>query len=235
MSGYNLRFALRNLFGRYPALFFLIYGIRPRNRRLSVRRKTELVIEGFPRSANTYTVVALKLAQQREIKIASHLHVPAQVIKAAKLRIPTLVLIRNPKDAVTSLLVRNPQIGSRQALRAYSMFYNALSPYIHECVLATFEAAIQHLDRVIEDVNACFGTELSLPKMTDRVIQKVYKQIDEENWRASRGKNTHLARPSPLRDDEKHFAMSRVESIKNRKALSDAETTYKKTLEIYMK
>ena len=65
MAGYNLRFAFRNLLGRYPALFFYIYGIRPRNRRQLVREKTQLVIEGFLRSANTFAVEAFKFAQER--------------------------------------------------------------------------------------------------------------------------------------------------------------------------
>jgi hypothetical protein len=40
--------------------------------------------------------------------IAHHLHAPAQVIRAARWRILTLVLMRRPRDAVLSLVIRDP-------------------------------------------------------------------------------------------------------------------------------
>ena len=64
-----------------------------------------VVIEGFPRSGNSFARRAFIMAQDETFdvtRIAHHLHVPAQVIRAARWRIPTLVLIRRPKDAVLS-------------------------------------------------------------------------------------------------------------------------------------
>jgi hypothetical protein len=40
--------------------------------------------------------------------IAPHLHAPAQVIRVARRRILTLVLMRRPRDAVLSLVIRDP-------------------------------------------------------------------------------------------------------------------------------
>jgi hypothetical protein len=40
--------------------------------------------------------------------IAHHLHVPAQVIRAAWGRILTLVLMRRPRDAILSLVISDP-------------------------------------------------------------------------------------------------------------------------------
>jgi len=40
--------------------------------------------------------------------IAHHLYASAQVIRAARWRILTLVLMRRPRDAVLSLVIRDP-------------------------------------------------------------------------------------------------------------------------------
>ncbi|MDQ3796648.1 MAG: hypothetical protein M3294_03480, partial [Pseudomonadota bacterium] len=62
-------------------------------------------------------------AQRKPVRIAAHLHVPAQVIRAAQCHIPTLALLRKPKDAVISLALRDPMISFRHALRYYIAFY----------------------------------------------------------------------------------------------------------------
>jgi hypothetical protein len=54
-------------------------------------------------------------------RIAHHLHVPAQVVRTTQWQIPTLVLIRVPRDAVRSSAIRDP-ISFDQALRYYVSF-----------------------------------------------------------------------------------------------------------------
>ena len=46
------------------------------------RLHTELVIEAFPRSANTFATVAFQLSQPAPVRVAHHLHAPAQVTEA---------------------------------------------------------------------------------------------------------------------------------------------------------
>ena len=64
--------------------------------------RTELVIDGFTRSATTFAVYAFQLAQDRPIRLAHHLHAPAQLIEAARRGIPTMALIREPQGAILS-------------------------------------------------------------------------------------------------------------------------------------
>jgi len=118
----NLRFQARATISRYPWLYFPIQRLRPRRRDLVVARDTEIVIEGYPRSANTYAVCAFLFAQQHPVRIARHLHVPAQVIQAVRWGIPTLILIRKPQDAIASLLVREPMLFAKRAINDYICF-----------------------------------------------------------------------------------------------------------------
>jgi hypothetical protein len=70
-----------------------------------VDARTDIVIEGFPASANTFAVAAFRLAQEpRYMRIAHHTHVPAQVIEATRLGVPAILLIREPMQAVLSVM-----------------------------------------------------------------------------------------------------------------------------------
>ena len=84
---------------------------------------TEIVIERYPRSANTFALVAFQLAQSRELEIAHHLHAAAQIKRAVALGVPAIVLVREPSEAVLSLMVRDPSASMRWAIRGYVRFF----------------------------------------------------------------------------------------------------------------
>ena len=84
----------RRYIGRHPFLFYNFYRLKPSYRDLLVDRRTQIVIEGFPRSGNTFAVVAFQQAQRESVRVARHLHMREQVIRAAKWGIPTLLLAR---------------------------------------------------------------------------------------------------------------------------------------------
>jgi len=124
----NLKHLVRSYTGLHPDLFFRLYGVKSKNKKLFVNKKSELVIEGFPRSGNTFAVVAFQSAQKRNVKIAHHLHVPAQIIRAVNMNIPALVLIRNPSDSIASLMVRHPHVAPHLAIKDFCRFYSVLLP-----------------------------------------------------------------------------------------------------------
>jgi hypothetical protein len=123
-----------------------------------VDSETELVIDGYTRSASTFAVYALQLAQDRPVRIAHHLHAPAQVIAAARMAVPALVLIREPEGAILSQLVREPKVDLRDALVAYSRFYSCLLPYLPSFVVADFEEVTRDFGAVTRRLNERFGT-----------------------------------------------------------------------------
>lgn len=186
----------------HPALFMPYMRLRRRAVNLLADENTEIVIEGYPRSANTFAVVAFRLAQNRDVRIAHHLHAPAQVIWAARRNLPALVLIREPADAVLSLLVRDPSVSITHELRRYARFYSTLEPCRQEFVLATFEEVVNDFGLVIARVNARFGTAFDLFEHTEANVGEVFRVIEEINvGRASHrtiAENT-IARPSQER------------------------------------
>lgn len=105
-SGGYLLYRLRRVAARRPNTYFPLLRIRRRRLPLAVRRESDLCIEGFPRSANTYAVATFEHANPSLTHVARHLHAPAQLKRAVSYGVPTVLLVRHPIDAVASLLVR---------------------------------------------------------------------------------------------------------------------------------
>src|ERR687897_2113282 len=166
--------------GKHPAAFYGLYRLARKDRERVVTPETQLVIEGFPRSANSFARVAFNRAQKGTVRIATGLHVPAQVIRAARWRIPTLVLIRNPRDAVLSFAIRDP-ISVDQALRYYLSFYETVAEYRDAYVLGTFEEVTGDFGRVIRRINDRFGTTFSLFRHNERNVDEVFARIERNS------------------------------------------------------
>jgi hypothetical protein len=211
--------------GKHPVLFSTLYRLKHDYR--VVRPDTQLVIEGFPRSANTFSVYAFKQAQHEDYRIAHHLHYPAQVLCAAQWRIPTLVLIRSPKDAVTSLLMRDPQ-PVEQALKHYVSFYSIVAQYPEAYVLGRFEEVTTSYGAVIERINDTFGTQFSIFDHTEENVKTVYSCIEEMHRlrNAGRVSETRIARPSTAKEEIRSKIRPSLEAPKQRKLLSEAMTIY---------
>ncbi len=173
------RWRLRSWVGLHPRLYFPLQAARRRRREFYVRRNTEVVIEGYPRSGNTFAVMAFRVAQDRPVRIAHHLHMPAQLKAAARWGIPTMVLIRNPEDAVLSFLVREPRIPPEQALRDYLTFYTWVQRLRPHLVLVPFEVVISDFGRAIEVLNQRFGTRFRPFVPTSANLAQVFRLIEE--------------------------------------------------------
>jgi hypothetical protein len=128
---------VKNFIRKNPALFYTL--MRVFHNQLSccfVGRDTQIVIEGFARYANTFAVTAFLQAQPYTVKIAHHMHAPAQIIRAVEWQIPTLVLLRNPEEAVLSLVALFPtKYSILQGLSYYVSFYSSIFEYQNSYVI----------------------------------------------------------------------------------------------------
>jgi len=158
-SSFDLKHQIWHWLGRYPnGLRLIDYYVKIKRLDISVSsNKTDLVIEGYPRSANTITVAAFRVANQNKINIAHHVHGSAQVLIASKYNIPCLVLLRNPMKAVVSLHIRNNKINIYQALRNYIEFYKDIYPLSDSFVAVDFYEIINGFDSVVKKVNDKYG------------------------------------------------------------------------------
>jgi hypothetical protein len=140
---------------------------------------TELVIDGYTRSATTFAVYAFQLAQVRPVRLAHHLHAPAQLIAAAKMGVPVLALIREPEGAILSQLVREPRVELRDALVAYTRFYSYLLPHRRGFVVGEFDQVTRDFGGVVRRLNERFGTSFEEFLHTDANVRECYALIKE--------------------------------------------------------
>jgi hypothetical protein len=214
--------------GEHPFLFHCFYGLRPGYRGLLVDRTTRLVIEGFPRSGNTFAVVAFQQAQPEAFRIAHHLHMPAQVMLAARWRIPTLILIRKPTDAVLSWTIREPRISVRRAMTHYIWFHEKIAEYRHEFVVGLFEEVTQDYGAVLERVNARFGTRFSSFEHSKENVKSAFAHIEKvHRARRNRLNEKQIARPSAVKAEMKDVLRRGLETPEVRKLTNCAEVLYR--------
>jgi hypothetical protein len=151
---------------------------RRRHGNAVVSADTELVIDGYPRTAGTFAVVAFHLAQPHPVRVAHHLHAPAQILRAVALGVPTLVTVREPERAVLSGIVRQPYLTIGGQLRAYTRFHRAVKRVREGVVVATFDETTTCLGGVVERVNERFGTHFAPFEHTPENVAACFELIE---------------------------------------------------------
>lgn len=146
-----------------PLLGDMYIRLRSRLRPNLVTRETDLVIDGFPRSANTYSRTAFEIANGQQYTLSTHLHTPRSIRKGLELECPSVVLIRDPRDAVVSLVHLLPGMKIETAFRRYVQFYSALMDVRGDVVVAPFSEVKADFGKVIQRTNERFGTSFRGP------------------------------------------------------------------------
>lgn len=198
-------YELKSAVARYPGLALPVERLRGRG--VVVTDATDIVIEGYPRSASTFAVAAFRLAQEPEwVEVAHHTHMPAQVIEAVRREIPALVLIRSPGDAVVSLLIHSPDRSVRSALHGYLRFYEPLVPLRRRVVVATFHQVVTDLGSVIARLNTRFDTAFRHFVHTPQNIARIEREIEDDSarrWSDAQLRERKIPRPSEARESMK--------------------------------
>src|SRR5919112_6756296 len=223
--------------GRHPAVYFNLYRLlvaghlrTHKNLVRAVTPDTQLVIEGFPRSGNSFARRAFVLAQKEssgKTRIAHNMHVPAQVVRAARWQIPTLVVIRRPRDAVLSFAVWGP-ISVDQALKYYISFYETVEKYRDAYVLGLFEEVTEDYGQVIERINDKFGTNFAVFHHDEENVSKVFADMETfaKNKYGERLWERKIHRPSAVKERMKHEIVHDLENPKRTRLIARAEAVY---------
>jgi hypothetical protein len=170
-SLHRARHLLRTRLCEYPRLYLPLARRRyPGPSPAVIGPRTELVIDGYTRSASTFAVYALQLAQPAPVRLAHHLHAPAQLVEAARRGLPALLLIREPRDAILSQLVQEPNVAMADALTAYARFHRRLLPYRDRLEVADFEQVTNDFGSVIARLNQHFGTAFTEFEHSDAAV-----------------------------------------------------------------
>lgn len=171
----------KNLANRSPFAFAVLGPLKEEARfhRRVVRRGDDLVIEGYPRSANTYVTEAFRQSFPG-FKIGNHFHSPMQIALAARYGVPTLVVVRTPIDAARSFYVYHQgRVSAGAALKRYIFFHETAARYLGSFAILDFTEAIQDVGIGIDRLNARFGLSLQRISTHETFVAHVKKVIEE--------------------------------------------------------
>ncbi len=165
-----------------------------------VSARTELVLDGYPRSANTYSRFAFDHVNPGR-HISSHTHTPSTVMRGVRRGLPCIVLLRDPRDAGPSLLQWMPGLSAASALGYYIRYYSRLMSIKADLVVAPFEAVREDLGSIIDECNDRFGSSFVPYHPTPDNEVTVSERIERLSRRNFGGelREASIARPSKLR------------------------------------
>jgi hypothetical protein len=205
---------------------------RPNNHPADSR--DEIVIDGFPRSANSFSARAFLFANP-EVRMSHHMHAPANVLLAVRHQVPAIVVIRTPADAVLSEVIREPRKRLRRALTEWISYYSLVQRVVDHVVIGDFGVVTSDYGFVIAEVNRRFGTNFNLYHNSRESDQAVFDSIEAIN--RARGRTgipleTRVPRPSTERISRKAALQPELARPELARLLDRAETLYKELLAV---
>jgi hypothetical protein len=203
----GLRWARVRLSDR-PIFLPIVLRLTPRGTSRKITDRTQLVIEGFPRSSNTFAAAAMLEASQDRVVLASHVHTPSQVIEAARRRVPTLLVVREPRATVRSLIMAAPHVRVSAAITEWTHHHEVLWALRESYVVATFEQVTTDFGAVTRRLNRRFGIDLPIFEHTPEALASVDQRIKRDHERHHPG--DQLSAPWPI--EARRIASTRLDA-----------------------
>lgn len=223
--------AVRRVLGDDPIFLPIVLRATPMGTSKGIQPNTVLVIEGFPRSGNTFAYFALRRVLPDEQHIATRVHVPAQVALAVRRQLPTLYVIRDPVDTIASLLIAAPHVPIGAAIDEYVHHHREVLKHRHGFVVGEFQVVTTRFGEVVDALNERFDLQLPPFAHTEEAAAQVFADIDAhhaEVW----GATEHVVpRPSASRAGEKAWLLEQLQSHKHNTAMRSAREVYEAFLE----
>ena len=203
---------------------------RAEKRETLARRDTAIVIDGFLRSGNTFSVAAFIVANGTDPHIGRHLHGAPHLLRAARLGVPAVLLIRRPGDAVASYLVRRPTLTAHDALLEHLDLYRTTWPARESFVVGLFDDVVSDFGGVVRSVNHRFGTAFRPYEPTEANRAAAFALVEEMNRRECDGEvvETHVGRPSEERERRKGEVRAQMADPRVQRLLEEADDLYER-------
>jgi hypothetical protein len=165
------------LLGHDPLFLPVLLRLTPLGLSRQITDKTDLIVEGFPRSGNTFTVFALQDVAQNQLRISSHVHHPSQVKLAVQRDLPTVLVIREPIGALASYLTYGRHGRPTDVFREYYAYYQELIPYADRVLILNFEEIISDMPAIIDRINGRFAMALPPFDQSPGNVDHLFEEI----------------------------------------------------------
>lgn len=177
-----------------------------------------MIIDGFGGSATSFAYFAFTLCQRQKLKAWGQTHAAGHVKKAVALKIPTLILIRDPADVALSLLQRRYYLSAKVLLHSYIRFYEDIEPYKDDFIIASFQEVTDDYSKVMDSVNRKFSCDFDLFVHNTQNVQQCFDAIY--------GNKRQKAVPSKMRNEDKKTVNFMLETEEVKPLLDRAMKLY---------
>ncbi len=185
------------LVGHDPLLLPVLLRLTPMGISRAITDSTDLVIEGFPRCGNTFTVTGIQFAADHRIQIASHVHHPSQIKLARQRGVPTLIVVRDPLDALSSYLTYGQHGRPQTVIREYCSYHRELLPYLDEVLVSDFTVNVTKLSETIARINERFAMSIPPFDQSPENTQQVFEEISHFHKLTHPTLNPSIVAPRP--------------------------------------
>ena len=217
---------------RSPRLFPLFVRTQRKRRNVPASPAVAIAIDGFPRSANTFSSRAFVFVNP-DVAVSHHMHAPASILLAVRHGVPAIVVVRSPVDAVLSEVIREPRKRLHRALIEWNSFYGLVRPVLDRVVVADFSTVTSNYAVVIEEVNRRHGTSFVPYRNSPESDEAVFASIDAgARLRGKTGSRleTQVPRPSKERAERKAGLQAELEQPGLRVLVDRAQALYSEYL-----
>jgi hypothetical protein len=149
----------------------------PAMRLTRVSSKTQIVIDGYPRSGNGYCLAAMQYANP-DVLIASHRHSPSSALAGLRHHLPVIVLIRPPRAAIASALQFEPDQDPAWGFELYRRYYEGILPVADRVLIATFDEVTEDFGEVTRRCNKRFNTDFVPYQRTEASERELSSKLD---------------------------------------------------------
>jgi len=158
--------------------FYLFYLKYFRNHKLTPDANKTLIIEGYPRSANSF-IEALIYFNNRDLlyenKISSHTHSISSLKFGIKKKIPIIVVLRDPIDSISSLKIRRSNLPIEMLIFRYIYFYKFVHKNLKKFMILEFNEYTKEYSQTLKKINKFFNLKLDVNNIKR---ESIYDLID---------------------------------------------------------
>lgn len=230
-----------SLYRRLVRRFRLLVATRPnlytcyaRARRLpfQITDKTQVLVDSYPRSANSFFEAAFVKAHGGRLNVAHHSHAAGQVLAGVKRGLPCIVLVRAPEAAIASFYDMNGgDFPIELCTREYVAFYHALAPVMDRLIIvetATLEARFYDLMKFLRDR---YGLDVACYVIDGDTRKALFEDVDatgraRNGFSAERYSDKRSPREKQERQDQLAAIRDLISTPKNAAELSRAQSLY---------
>lgn len=110
--------------------------------------ETELVIDGFPGSGNSFVASSVRDVLGDEIDVVSHFHHTVQLRRALAFGVPAVVVVRQPLAAASSLKSKQPDLWDAVILLRWIVYHRYVARHLDRLDVFLFDEVVADVDLI---------------------------------------------------------------------------------------